>query len=185
MERHEIVAADAAGALDRALGGTSVRMPVRVEHREEREHCCCGGVVFVLTNGIQHLASALLHFGRREIGLHQDFSDELEHRLEMLRETRAADRHDVPVGSDAQRDAALVERFGDVVAASAPSASIEHLRREMAEARLLVRVVDAAGAHRDLDRDRRNGVGLLRDDGDPVVQHVPRRREALLNGCRH
>ena len=153
--------------------------------REQGQHRRRGGTVFVLADGVQHLAFALLDFLQRKRRLHHHVADQLEHRLEIFRQTRAAHRHHVTVRANAQRHPSFVERLGDVFAAPALCAPVEHPRSEMAQPKQCICVVNASRTHGHLERDGRHGVRFFRDDDGAVVQRVSGCRQTFLKSCRH
>ena len=182
LERRAIQPRD---RLRSSLRRPAVLVAVRVQHLEQPLHRAHRRAVFVLADRVQHFAFARLDFFIGKRRLHGHLADELEHRLEVLRQARAADRHRVTIGAEAERHAARVERVGDLVAALPLGASIEHPRGQVAQPQLGVRFVDASRAERHLYRDGRHRVRLLRDHDRAVLKHAPARRQTPANAGGH
>ena len=89
------------------------------------------------------------------------------------------------IRAHAEGHAAFVERLGDLVAGLLASAAIEHTRREMAQSKKRVGIVDTPRLDANLDGDGGNRVRLFRDDDKAVAQHVARGVEPLAKRRRH
>ena len=178
-------AIEAAHRLHAPLRRPAVRMAVRIEHREHCLHRLRRRAVFVLPNGVQQLPLARGDFVGRELRLHHHLAEQVQHRLEIFGQAGAAHGQRVPVRAEAQRHAARVERFGDLVAAPPCRAAIERSRRQVAQSQLIVRFVDAAGVQRHLERDRRHRARFLRKDDGAVLQDNAACRKPASHRRRH
>ena len=106
---------------------------------------------------------------------------ERHHGLEILRQAGAHQREEVPRHAHAQRDAAAVEGFGDVVGRTRRvDAAVP--RSMTRDSRYIAPGASGGsqtepGAHGQVDRDGRHRARLLRQHDDAVGQYGPGRRQ--------
>ena len=172
MEVEEGAPTDAFDTPHVPFGPPAVGMGGPVQHTHQLFDRPHGRIVFVLPDGRDDLSTPLddFFFGAGCAADH--VGDQIEHRLEILRETGAHERHGVPRDRDAESNAAPVEILRDRIRRAARGSTVDDAREEIRRSDRIFGVTNAAGWNTDVQGDRRCRRRLLDDDTGAVRQHL-------------
>ena len=164
------------------LGGapapTAIEVIGAVEQRHHARDRLDGRIVIVLANGRQDLAASghdvMLEAGR----FPDDVGHNIEHRLEILRQARAAEGEPVAGDVHPQRHTAKVERLGDLVAGPVDGAAIDDAAEKVGQSERVRGIEQAPGLERQAHGHRWRRPRFVDEHGGTVGEALPDRRQA-------
>ena len=96
--------------------------------------------------------------------LDENVAEDAHDRFEVFGQAGADRQHQMPIDRNRQRDAAMIELFGDLRRGASGGAAVDHPRQEIRRPEGRRWIADRSGAHGQADGHSRCLAGFFRDD---------------------